>query len=252
VDLDGRFQGTLALIGGDTGGTPVTAQNLDWEDMASVTLDGKPYLVFADIGDNNAFRPNLTLYVVEEPDVSALARPFTVSVTPAWTLTLSYPDGPRDCEGLALDAATGSLFLISKRDAQPMLYSASLRPPVQLPSMPGVPAVPLASAVPLQNLGAINIPRAAAGAPNPESINWVTSFDINQTQTEALVLTLSKVYRYRRRGSESWFAALSRAPEAIAIPQYSQTEAISYSSSGRSFFITSENLPAPLTEILLP
>src|SRR5689334_13270635 len=28
------------------------ANNIDWEDTASATLDGKPYLYFCDIGDN--------------------------------------------------------------------------------------------------------------------------------------------------------------------------------------------------------
>lgn len=238
LDTDGQFLGTLALVGGNTGGTPITALNLDWEDMTSFSRDGQPFLLFADIGDNDAFRPNLTLYVVAEPDLSGVATPFTMTVTPTQVISIDYPDGPRDAESIAVDGSTNTFYLLSKRDAQPMLYSGSLG------------TAPLGAVV-MSNLGAINIPRAPAGTASPERINWTTAMDFNQSLDEALVLTLTRAYRYRRSADESWFTAMSRAPQAVEIPQYRQSEALSYALDGASFLMTSENAPFPLAEIPL-
>ena len=46
------------------------SKNRDWEDLASFKLDETPYLLVADIGDNDAKRRTRTLYVVEEPEAS--------------------------------------------------------------------------------------------------------------------------------------------------------------------------------------
>lgn len=239
IDTEGNLLGTLALQGGNTGGTPITALAIDWEDMASFTRDGQPYLLFADIGDNNAVRPNLTLYVVAEPDLAALPKPFALTVTPVQVISASYPDGPRDAEGLAVNGEANLFYLLSKRDAQPALYSGSL----------GI--APLGAVV-MSRLGAINIPRAAAGAPNADSFNFTTAMDFNPALDAALVLTYTDAYRYPRRASESWFEAFSRAPERIVVPQYSQSEALTFASNGARLFMTSENAPFPLAEVPLP
>jgi hypothetical protein len=39
----------------------------DWEDLASFQLDGDPYLLVADIGDNDARFKKRTIYVAKEP-----------------------------------------------------------------------------------------------------------------------------------------------------------------------------------------
>lgn len=242
LDTDGKLLGTLTLQGGMTAGAPASALAIDWEDMASFTRDGQPFLLFADIGDNSAVRPFLTFYVVAEPDIAALAKPFAITVTPTQVITASYPDGPRDAESVAVDGTTNTVYVLSKRDAQPMLYSGALGESVTAPT----------GAVVLTNLGPIRIPRAPAGTANPESINWTTSMDFSQALDQALVLTLTKAYRYPRKAGESWFAAMSRAPEAIVTPQYSQSEALTFALDGRSFFMSSENAPYPLAEIPLP
>lgn len=241
LDTDGKLLGTLALQGGNTGGTPITAQAIDWEDMASFMRDGQPFLLFADIGDNNAARPNVTLYVVAEPDIKALAKPFALTVTPVQVISASYPDGPRDAESLAVDGSTNTFYLLSKRDAAPALYSGAL----------GATATAPTGAVVMTKLGAVNIPRAAAGTPNASSFNQTTAMDFSQALDAVLVLTYTDAYRYPRAAGETWFSAMSRAPQAIAVPQYSQSEAISFALDGKSFFMSSENAPYPLAEVPL-
>ena len=229
VDTQGHYQGTLSLQ---------PALNLDWEDMTSFTENGTPRLLLADVGDNGAFRPFLTLYIVEEPDVTGLARPFDLRVLPLRQIQLTYPDGPRDVESIGVDAAEGSIYIISKRDAQPQLYR--------------IPLAPLVPVVVAENLGPINIPRAPADADNPESINWVTSMDIDDSGSILAALTLTRAYFYRRAEGESWQAALQRAPVALDIPDYSQIEACALSAAGDALYLTSEGSPAPLARLALP
>lgn len=223
----GRYLGALQLTG---------TLNLDWEDMASFTEAGQPSLLLADIGDNSAFRPFVTLYIVDEPDAAALDPAQDLSALPRRTLTVLYPDGPRDAEAIAVDATDGFIYLLSKRDAVPRLYR-----------------VPLAPVVPLQvaeALGEIAIPRAAAGAADPERFNWVTSMDFSDDAREIAVLTQDRAYVYRRGGTETIAAALQRGPaETLAVPGFSQAEAVSFAPDG-SLYVTSENLPAPLAHLL--
>ncbi len=61
IGTDGSDVGSLTLR---------HARNVDWEDLAAFELDGTPYLLIADTGDNEANRPYATIYVVEEPEIS--------------------------------------------------------------------------------------------------------------------------------------------------------------------------------------
>ena len=73
----------------------------DWEDIAAFELDGSDYLLIADTGDNGGLRRTLQLHVVEEP--ARLRR--THALRPAWSIAFRWPDGARDCEAVAVDAA---------------------------------------------------------------------------------------------------------------------------------------------------
>ena len=92
--------------------------NRDWEDLSSFTVDGTPYLLVADTGDNDAERDAVSLHVVLEPD---LADDDKVRVDPAWSIDFRYPDGPRDVEAAAVDPGRGQVLLLSKREWPPVL-----------------------------------------------------------------------------------------------------------------------------------
>lgn len=99
--------------GADRGRVRVeTATNLDWEDLAGFSWQGKPYLLIADVGDNEARRATCTLYIVPEPARPHAGDAISGSVTPAWTIEFRYPDGPRDCESVAVDAVREKVILI--------------------------------------------------------------------------------------------------------------------------------------------
>jgi len=225
VDHAGHYQGSLKLS---------LAVNLDWEDMTSFVEDGQPRLLLADIGDNSAFRPVVTLYIVDEPDTTQLTRPFELSATPARTITVIYPDGPRDAESIAVDAAEGSIYLLSKRDAVPRLYRVPL-----------APTVPLVIA---EALGEIAIPRAPEGSDDPERINWTTSMDINAAADALVVVGLTQAHVYHRAADESWLQSLQRDPLSVDLPDYPQIEAVAWDDAG-DLWITSEGAPAPLARL---
>lgn len=217
--------------------------NLDWEDMTSFTLEGKSYLLVGDIGDNNAFRPTLTYYLFEEPEIDPNAPgPQRLVADVLATYTVRLPDAPRDIESLAVDGQTQTAYMISKRDAEPMLYSFSLARPAPLM----LQAPQLAT-----NLGKINIPRAPADYPlAPETFNWVTTMDISANGLAAYVGTLSHGYRYVRRPEQTWQEAFAAAPQSIPLPAYSQIEAGAFAAErDDAVFITSENLPGRLARL---
>ena len=74
------------------------SRNRDWEDLASFRLDETPYLMIADIGDNEARRNKRTLYFVEEPLPEKKADAIS-----SWKVDFQYPGGPRDAESAAVD-----------------------------------------------------------------------------------------------------------------------------------------------------
>jgi hypothetical protein len=112
---DGTRVASYALAG---------AEATAWEDLDAFELDGKRYLLIADTGDNGGIRKQLTLYVVEEP---ARLRDGD-SLKPAWTNNFRWPDGARDCEASAVDAARGEVLLISQKRVPPELFRVKLRP----------------------------------------------------------------------------------------------------------------------------
>ena len=67
------------------------ATAVDWEDMATAVVEGKPHVFLADIGDNPSKRESIAIYRVPEP-----SGPFQELV--ARRYVLRYPDGAHDAE----------------------------------------------------------------------------------------------------------------------------------------------------------
>lgn len=229
ISTEGRLLAELSIQG-----VPL---NIDWEDLASYHDGDQAWLLIGDIGDNGAIRPFISFYRVAEPEFTPGAEPLTLSALPAAVYTTVYPNGPRDAESLAVDAATNMAYVLSKRDAAPTLYRFSL-----------ASLLPLALPAVMENLGAINIPRAPADfAGDPNSFNWTTAMDYDDAGRRAYVGTLSQGYFWDRAEGEDWPQAFARPPQGFDLPDYPQIEAGSFE-RGRSdsIYITSEQLPAPL------
>jgi hypothetical protein len=100
VGPDGDTVSTLRLAG---------AENVDWEAMApGVGADGAPTLLVADIGDNGADRPFISVYEVAEPTESGDRE------LPARRFDFTYPDRPHDAEAFLVDPRTQDWFVVIK------------------------------------------------------------------------------------------------------------------------------------------
>lgn len=109
VDGEGRTVGRVAVDG---------ARLEDWEDLSLAPCpEGGDCLFVADIGDNDADHPSITVYRVAEP------APGDARSAPAVALRLRYPDGPHDAE--AMFVRDGVIHVVTKGETGPIaLYRA--------------------------------------------------------------------------------------------------------------------------------
>ena len=231
------------------------ADNRDWEDLAAFELADQPYLMVADIGDNQAKRSQVTLYCVPEPtqlppDQSTSDEPWRVPYTKR--LDFHYPDGPRDAEGIAVDQAQQQLLVLNKRTKPLMLYSIALADLVSTATdQPMIAAVCAEFTLPEMPAEL----RAKKGF-HAMSAHLPTALDIfeasPQRPQQLLITNYTQALIYRRQPDESWATALQHAPQELAVPVLKQTEAACFKPDGSAIYITSEKVPAPLVEIAIP
>lgn len=209
------------------------AFNLDWEDMASYATDDGHFLLMADVGDNDAIRPFVNLYIAPEPEL----MPATGSLTVSTELTVVYPDGARDCEGVAVDPEERAVYLLSKRDPLPRLYRVPLDATPVLPTT--AEYLGEITSLPLPNTGQLE-PAGSITNVSP------TGFSISVDGRHALIVTLEHSYRYTRQAGQTWLDALNTTPEIVDVPDYAQIESGEFIGSGPAFLIGSEGSPAPM------
>ena len=219
-----------------------SAVNRDWEDIASFTLDGEPYLVVADVGDNDSKRDYLTLYVVREPDLEVDDKP---ELEPAWTIDFRYPDGPRDAEAIAVNVEDERVLILTKRDIPPRLYDVPLRPDereadeILIASLVGdVAMLPKPSRSDLEYATQLN--------------NWhwqPTGMDIARDNSAVTILTYSGVYYFERRPGETVLESLERPPLRFDIRNVRDAESVAFGADSNTLFITVEKKHAPLLRI---
>jgi hypothetical protein len=210
------------------------AENIDWEDVDAFELDGKRYLMVADTGDNGGIRKLLTLYVIEEP--ARLRDGDTLK--PAWVVNFRWPDGARDCEASAVDAARGEVLLISKKRVPPELFRVNLRPAND--------AVQVAEL--LTTLPAIRQPSQSDLKKNPVYGRYrsqITGADLSPNGRVLAVLNYHSIHLYVRDTGEEWSAAMKQPPGELTFPWLPQAEAIAFSPDGRSLLIGGEQRPSP-------
>ncbi|MFC0677444.1 hypothetical protein ACFFGH_06200 [Lysobacter korlensis] len=228
IDLRGQRQATFRVEG-----VPKT----DWEDLASFELDGRAYLLVADIGDNGGLRRSLQLHIIEEPSRLANAR-----LNPAWSIAFRWPDGARDCEAVAVDVRRRQILLITKKREPPEVFSLPLRP---------------------EGGGLLTAERIGTlvGLPRPDQQmreRWprrarlqgqVTAADISPDGRTLAVMTYRHLLLYTRAPRESWSQAIAEKPTIRALPVLPQPEALGWSRDGRTLYATGEFIPAPLYQV---
>jgi hypothetical protein len=237
INNDGGNGEALVLIGDDgarLASVTVGAPNIDWEDLASFRLDGKAYLLIADTGDNGGIRKTVKLHVVEEP-----ARPKDGDKVPvAWSIEFTWPDGARDCEAVAVDAARGEVLLVSKKRVPPELFRVPLKPG---------PGVQVAERV--GTLSGITQPREEELRQNPVYGRYrsqVSGADLSPNGRVLAVLNYTRIYFFIRPAGRPWNQGLLEEAGALDFPWLPQAEAIAFSLDGGSLLIGGEQRPSPL------
>jgi hypothetical protein len=219
--------------GSDCGKVAVSnAKNIDWEDLASFTLNGQPYLLVADTGDNGSVRKKCTLHILREPKLPPAGQKLSGKVAAEWHIDFTYEGGPRDCESAAVDVAAGKIILISKRTTPPEVYELPLRAPNKRGDI-------------LANKVGTVLVDSPAGTLLPFASQPV-GFDINEDRSMAAVVTYYGVFLFSRKEDESWKDAFSRKPISLGPHEIGQAESVAFSKDGKSIFVTAEGKKAPV------
>lgn len=209
-------------------------KNEDWEDLASYELDGQPWLLIADTGDNDVRRPTVLLHIVAEPPTAQLKAGGELGVRPTRTLQVRYEDGPRDCESVAVDVAGRAIYLLTKREAVPRLYRVELDPK-------DGNAITLARHVAQVS----RVPQPSKAQRKEKSYlgrrrGEVTAMDFTADGTGAVVLTYGSLLYYERNPGATWAEALARDPVQLESPGLLQVEAACFSADGKQIYVAAE------------
>lgn len=218
--LDGTVLGTHRIADAD---------HEDWEDLAAGPCpDAGDCLFVGDIGDNDGLRPQVTIYVVREPEEGD----DRISTIRRWVAV--YPDGPRDAESLLVHPCTGEVSIVTKdADGASEIW--------RLPAEPDeVSTLRLVATVQLD--GPEEEARQAAAA------DWDPDGD------RVGIRTSSRLFEWVADPADP-DAHWGEAPAVIALPTAVGGEGFAYDLDG-GFVVTSEGDPIPVDaaacEDLLP
>ncbi len=184
----------------------------DVEDIAWVKIDGKNYLVLADIGDNQAKRQDISLYVFEEPVLRQKLD--TIPASAIRSIRLQYPDKARDAEAIFVDPLDQQFYLISKRDFHSAVYTAAIfqeaKTSFRLHKVMELP------------------------------FNFITAADMASDGSGILMKNLTQVYYWPRLAQEPLPSALKKPYFKVAYSAEPQGEAIAFDRADSSFVTISE------------
>ncbi len=195
---------------------------VDVEDLAYGVVNNKSYLFIGDIGDNSAARRSLELVVVEEQTT------FPSTVNASYRVLMSYPDGAKDAEGMALHP-NGDIYILSKQ--KPVrLYRLSSN---QWQSQPSQVQV-------MQYIGELDLATLAGATASP------TALDISSDGTTLLVITYSEAIEFeiKMKNGIVDLTQYRRGDTGISsfkLHNLPQLESGAYLPDSRSFIYTSES-----------
>jgi len=204
---------------------------MDWEDMCSFELDGEKWLLIGDIGDNGHVRgrsaPVCQLLLLKEPTAGKNDRsePEQVAIEVFAALEYSYPDGPRDCESLAVDTTNREILLLSKSDP---LSCALFRLPLSL--MKGK------STTVAESIASLGVP-------------YATAMDISPDGNRLAIVNMISGAMVERQDTESWSVACRRPVTLLTLPKRKQGESVCFTSDGGSLLLNSEKRKQPLWRV---
>ena len=196
----------------------------DWEDCCTFMSNGQAKLLIADCGDNKKRRSEIKIYVMDEPDPRE-----SESLKNFSRLTVRYPDGPRDCEAVAVDAVRKQIVLLTK----------SLLPLCEVYTLP-LPDSDRDSGekeVTARKIGTVALP-------------LVTGADVDQVTGDLWVTTYFQAFQFRLSDRmQPLSEQIRKLPQAVDLPKWEQVEAVAVDSD-QNVWITSEGSPTPLGRLV--
>ena len=196
------------------------APNRDWEDLASAPCPDEGWCLYiGDIGDNDAERSEIAVYVIREPE------PGETNVKTIAQYEAVYPSGPRDAEAMMVHPCTGRIHIVTKAtDGNAEVYRFPVAPE-------GV--VTLEQVASLQLQGPVEGSRAATGGA------WDDDGD------RVAVRTNDRIFEWRTdpdRPNAHW----TSPPLELVGTTEAQGEGIAYGPGG-DLYTVGEGAPIPLT-----
>ncbi len=231
VHRDGRSIARFRVMG---------VKPIDWEDIAMATIGDSEKIIIADIGGNSQSRKFVSLYFVTEPqfefDATKSTTPIERSAMVETTIQVSFSGRVTNYEGIAVDRAAKLILIVEKALFGARVYTVPLPTPADL--------MKEKTDVVAKEIGHTNIPYACA-------------CDISHDDKSLVITNYTLGYLFSRQsladGSfEDWSETLKREPVAFKLPKLKQPEAACFSKDDQSLFLTSEQLPTPLVEMILP
>ena len=223
VNRDGTTRGIVTL-------PDVTAT--DWEDMCAFRADERNWLLIADTGDNSRDRgqqrPGCQLLLVEEPQIQPGTTVSQQQSRPTATVAFSYPEGPADCESIAVDVPGRQILLLTKAK----------------PSAATLYRIPLQLQAGRQNHVAEKI--------RPLGIAWATGMDVTADGRRLAIVNPVSGAVFERQAGESWGDACGRSATILTLPARRQGETVCFEADGQSLLVSSEGRWQTLWRVLVP
>ena len=215
--------------------------NRDWEDLASFVLDGQPWLMIAETGDNLRRHDIASLYFFKQPD---LANP-PESLQLQHQINFTYEDGPQNIESVAVSLSDKTILLVSKDAAGANIYS-----------------LPLSFSKSGSDLSIARKAGQMARLFQTSDDHWwelalarrllfsPTAMDISADDRLAVVANYRHAYLFRRNAGEDWASALGRKPQLLSSYRTEQTEAVAFAPGIDKILVGSEGRFAPLLSVV--
>lgn len=219
VDSNGKRIATFDVSG---------ATNIDWEDIASVSVvNSEPALYIADIGNNHLDREELVIYRVGEPKLASEKSGLTET---AEAFYFRYPDGQHDAEAIFVDPDSEQIYVVTKTATQNCRV-------YRFPNRPRSGEHVTLEIVKGKHIASV------------ESIRLVTGAATSPDGNRVIIRTYFSAFEFQRAKGAAFDSIFDREPVTIKVPQMRQGEAVAYSSDGKAIVMTSEKLPAPIFQM---
>ena len=227
----------LFLVGFDGKTRAIVTLNveppIDWEDMCSFEADGEKWLLIGDTGDNGRIRSKTEraceLLLIKEPEVKPLSgSPVSIKAEVVSRIEFQYPEGPEDCESLAVDTQSKEILLLTKSVPQ---KCQMFRLPLSIePGQRKLKAAPIASL----------------------AVPFATSMDVSADNRCLVIVNMFSGALIRRGPEETWASACQKPITVLTLPAQPQCETVCFESTGMSVLVNSERTQQPLWKITLP